>query len=62
MASVPEGGNGIEQAYEDDSSGLSNSEILSDSEGAMKCAQPFRLLSQYQNSSKATQNVQVHHQ
>ena len=55
MASVPEGSNGIEQLYEEDSSGLSNSEILSDSEGSNENVPNLsELLSQYQNSSKAT--------
>ena len=54
---VLEGGDGNEQQpYEEDSSGLSNSEILSDSEGSNDNVPNLsELLSQYQNNGKATQ-------
>ena len=56
MAPVPEGDDGNKLPYEEDSSGLSNSEILSDSEGSNEDVPNLsELLSQYQNNSKTTQ-------
>ena len=57
VSPVPEGGDANEQQpYEEDSSGLSNSEILSDSEGSNDNVPNLsELLSQYQNNGKATQ-------
>lgn len=56
LTSVVSGGDhGNEQLNDDDSSGLSNSDILSDSEASNDSVNLNDLLSQYSNSSKPTQ-------
>ena len=58
-STVPGEGEGNEQPIDDESSGLSNSEILSDSEGSIDSLPEVNLkemlLSQYSNNGKATQ-------
>ena len=58
-STVPGEGDGNEQPIDEESSGLSNSEILSDSEGSIDSLPEVNLkemlLSQYSNNGKATQ-------